>query len=51
MFRDADGQHYLVYGGWRHCNLARLAKDFRSLVPFADGALYLLQVRAVTSRR
>lgn len=40
VFRDVDGQHYLVYGGWRHCNLARLADDFRSLVPFADGALY-----------
>lgn len=40
VFRDADGQHYLIYGGWRHCNIARLADDFRSLLPFADGAMF-----------
>lgn len=40
VFRDVDGQHYLIYGGWRHCNIARLAADFRSLMPFADGALF-----------
>lgn len=37
VFRDDDGQYYLLYGGWRHCVVARLAPDFRSLVPFADG--------------
>ncbi|HEY1006010.1 MAG TPA: family 43 glycosylhydrolase, partial [Sphingobacteriaceae bacterium] len=24
VFRDNDGQHYLIYGGWKHCNIARL---------------------------
>jgi beta-xylosidase len=40
VFRDDDGQHYLVYGGWRHCNVAKLSDDFKSLVPFADGETF-----------
>ncbi|WP_193211330.1 glycoside hydrolase family 43 protein [Luteolibacter marinus] len=40
VFRDDDGSHYLVYGGWRHCNVARLADDFKSLVPFEDGETF-----------
>lgn len=40
VFRDADGQHYLYYGGWRHCNVVRLNDDFRSLEPFPDGIVY-----------
>ena len=40
VFKDDDGTHYLVYGGWRHCNIARLADDFRSLIPFADGTTF-----------
>ena len=39
VFRDRDGRYYLLYGGWRHCNLARLADDFTRLEPFADGTL------------
>ena len=37
VFRDTDGQHYLIYGGWRHCNIARLRGDFRGFDPFSDG--------------
>jgi beta-xylosidase len=40
VFRDADGQHYMYYGGWRRCNVVRLRDDFRSLEPFPDGTLY-----------
>lgn len=40
VFRDDDGAYYLVYGGWRHCNIARLSDDFRSLVPFEDGTTF-----------
>jgi inosine-uridine nucleoside N-ribohydrolase len=40
VFRDDDGQEYMVYGGWRHCNLARLKSDFTSLEPFPDGTLF-----------
>lgn len=39
VFRDIDGQWYILYGGWRHCNLAKLKDDFTALVPFADGKL------------
>ncbi|WP_343702368.1 glycoside hydrolase family 43 protein [Chitinophaga sp.] len=40
VFRDADGQHYLIYGGWRHCNIARLNADFTGFVPFEDGVTF-----------
>ncbi|MDR0892270.1 MAG: glycoside hydrolase family 43 protein [Mediterranea sp.] len=40
VFRDDDGQYYMYYGGWGHCNMVRLAPDLLSLVPFADGTLY-----------
>lgn len=37
VFRDNDGQFYLIYGGWRHCNICRLKNDFTGIEPFADG--------------
>jgi hypothetical protein len=40
VFRDRDGAHYIVYGGWRHCNIARLNDDFSGLVPFPDGSTF-----------
>ena len=40
VFRDQDGQYYLIYGGWRHCNICRLKNDFRGLEPFADGTMF-----------
>ncbi|WP_435022277.1 glycoside hydrolase family 43 protein [Tundrisphaera sp. TA3] len=40
VFKDADGAHYLIYGGWRHCNIARLNDDFTGFVPFADGSTF-----------
>ena len=40
VFRDTDGAHYLIYGGWRHCNIARLNDDFTGFVPFADGSTF-----------
>lgn len=40
VFQDpASGDWYMYYGGWRHCNVVRLAKDFKSIIPFADGDL------------
>ncbi len=38
VFRDNDGQHYLIYGGWGHCNICRLKNDFTGIEPFADGS-------------
>jgi beta-xylosidase len=40
VFRDEDGQDYLVYGGWSHCNIARLKPDFTGLLNFPDGATF-----------
>ncbi|MBI1177873.1 family 43 glycosylhydrolase [bacterium] len=40
VFRDDDGQFYLIYGGWRHCNICRLKNDFTGVEPFADGTTF-----------
>ena len=40
VFRDYDGAYYIIYGGWRHCNIARLNDDFTGFVPFADGTTF-----------
>jgi beta-xylosidase len=40
VFRDKDGQHYLIYGGWRHCNIAKLKSDFKGFVPFEDKTVF-----------
>ncbi|RIV18061.1 arabinan endo-1,5-alpha-L-arabinosidase [Fibrisoma montanum] len=40
VFHDKDGQYYLIYGGWRHCNIARLKDDFTGVVPFPDGTTF-----------
>ena len=34
VFRDDDGQHYLYYGGWQHCNVVRLTPDLLGVTPF-----------------
>ena len=40
VFRDRDGSYYIVYGGWRHCNIAKLNADFTGFVPFPDGSTF-----------
>lgn len=40
VFKDKDGQYYIIYGGWKHCNIARLSPDFKSIVPFEDGKMF-----------
>lgn len=40
VFKDKDGQYYLIYGGWGHCNIARLNNDFTGVLPFADGTTF-----------
>ncbi len=37
VFKDKDNQYYLIYGGWSHCNIAKLNNDFTGFTPFADG--------------
>lgn len=39
-FRDKDGSHYLIYGGWGHCNIAKLNKEFTGFIPFEDGKVF-----------
>ena len=40
VFKDKDGQYYMLYGGWGHCNIVRLKPDFTGTEPFADGTTY-----------
>ncbi|MGN2254374.1 glycoside hydrolase family 43 protein [Frateuria sp. GZRe12] len=40
VFRDDDGQYYLIFGGWKHANIARLKSDFTGFVPFDDGRIF-----------
>jgi len=40
VFVDDDGQAYLYYGGWGHCNVVELGADMTSLGHFADGTTY-----------
>jgi len=40
VFRDRGNQWFIVYGGWKHCNIARLRQDFRGFEAFSDGATF-----------
>lgn len=40
VFKDADGQYYLIYGGWRHCIIAKLKDDFTGFLPHKDGTVF-----------
>jgi beta-xylosidase len=40
VFHDKDGQYYIIYGGWRHCNIAKLKNDFTGISVFDDGSLF-----------
>ena len=40
VFKDKDGQYYMIYGGWRHCNIVRLKDDFTGVLPFPDGTTF-----------
>ena len=39
VFHDGDAW-YMIYGGWRHANIARLKDDFTGFIPFADGTTF-----------
>ncbi len=40
VFQDDDGQFYMYYGGWKHCNLVKLSKDLLNLEAFDDGEFF-----------
>lgn len=39
VFAD-KGKYYMIYGGWRHCNIAELKPDFTGFVPDEKGNLF-----------
>ena len=40
VFKDDDGQIYMYYGGWRHCNVVKLNSDLLSIKAFDDGQIF-----------
>jgi beta-xylosidase len=40
VFKDTNGTYYLIYGGWGHCNIAKLNKNFTGFIPFTDGTIF-----------
>lgn len=40
VFHDKDGKYYIIYGGWGHCNIARLKDDFTALMTLPDGSTF-----------
>ena len=40
VFRDDDGSYYLYYGGWKHCNVAKLKPDFTGFEALPDGTTF-----------
>jgi beta-xylosidase len=40
VFEDSDGKLYLIYGGWRHCNIVKLRDDLTGIEPTEDGILF-----------
>lgn len=40
IFHDKDGTYYMIYGGWRHCNIVKLNEEFTGFLPHADGTLF-----------
>jgi beta-xylosidase len=43
VFHDKDGSYYLIYGGWRHCNIAKLTDDFTAL-SFLDDTTQFIEI-------
>lgn len=40
VFRDVDGQVYLFYGGWGHCNVAMLNEELDGFRTWPDGSTF-----------
>jgi len=40
VFKDKDGQYYMFYGGWGHCNITKLNADFTGFTPFPDRSTF-----------
>jgi beta-xylosidase len=40
VFKDKDGQYYIIYGGWGHCNIGKLNADFTAIIPLNDSTKF-----------
>jgi beta-xylosidase len=40
VFQNKDGEYYMFYGGWGHCNMVHLKKDFTGLLPLENSEYY-----------
>lgn len=40
VFKDKDGAYYMIYGGWGHCNIAKLNNDFTGFIPWTKDQLF-----------
>ena len=40
VFKDYDNTYYIIYGGWRHCNMGILNDDFTEIIPWDDSSLF-----------
>jgi beta-xylosidase len=40
VFRDKDSQYYMIYGGWKHCNIVKLKGDFTGFATFDDRTIF-----------
>lgn len=40
LFKDDDGTIYLYYGGWSHCNVAKMNDDMTGFVPFEGDEMF-----------
>lgn len=39
VFKDGN-QYYMIYGGWRHCNIVKLKADFTGFIPYEDSTVF-----------
>jgi beta-xylosidase len=40
VFKSTDGEYYMIYGGWGHCNMVHLQRDFNGLLPMRGNEYY-----------
>ncbi|MCB0490105.1 MAG: glycoside hydrolase family 43 protein [Cyclobacteriaceae bacterium] len=40
VFKDADSTYYMFYGGWSHCNIAKLNSNFDGFISWDDGTTF-----------
>lgn len=40
VYQDKDGEWYMFYGSWRHCNMVRLNENFTGFIPFDNGDIF-----------